>query len=459
MCVCVCRHHKKDNQQLQTGWQIGHIKMEIETNPNDNESEVVESCVSINENGCDETHDVDTAIETGVKDGADQTVEETTTADLDKNSKKDDDVDDNDENEREEVCLSPKQSTPVDEPEPIPEPEPEPGAELESSETDQVIDSDNPSESSPDKELSGACVISSPSEVESEEQVNEKSWNQMNDSSPEKSLSEAACVISSPSEAECDDSVNEKGWNQLNESLGDEDSMDAADSDDDNEFIDRSSPKVEEKPAADCQVFELTDDNSSIEARSEGDDDMEDEELGEEEEEDNESGKMKITFYLKKKLSINCRHLFIHWILITNCFVSFLCSILDYSEVHNIDDSDDEPYIEERRNVQHQQIPSSSSSHSAKNDIKLPAKPRYDSEQMLDEDAKYTDKCASIRLGSQCRNYLKNELQKHSASKLHRYLAVKRSIKWYVFQFVIYFLNRTKYDVCSCVYTEFRGIR
>lgn len=126
----------------------------------------------------------------------------------------------------------------------------------------------------------------------------------------------------------------------------------------------------------------------------------------------------------------------------TNCIALFffgrLFPIADYSEVHNIDDSDDEPsYVEDRRNVQHQQMPSSSS-QSAKNDMKLPAKSRYDSEQMLDEaDAKYAAKSASIRFDSQCRNYLKNELQKHSASKLYRYLAVKRSIKWYVCHFVI----------------------
>lgn len=72
------------------------------------------------------------------------------------------------------------------------------------------------------------------------------------------------------------------------------------------------------------------------------------------------------------------------------------------------------------------------SSHSAKIDQRQPTNARYDSEQRFDGDAKYSSKKATARFGSQCRSYIKNELQKRSASNLHRYVAVKKSIKWYV---------------------------
>ncbi|XP_055321488.1 GATA zinc finger domain-containing protein 7-like isoform X2 [Sitodiplosis mosellana] len=362
--------------------------MDNETNPSENDAEVVESCVKINENGCDEqTDETDAVTESEDKDESEvENVSENKTEE--------------EEEEEEEECPSPKESSPVDE---------------APSETDQfaVIDSD-PSESSPEK---GACIVSSPSETEHEELGNDKSWNQLeNESSPEKSQSEvafeAACIISSPSEAEMYESANEKTWGQLNESVSEgiydeaelEDSIDdeAESEDDEMENNYRPSQKVvyqkkerekEQKPAAECPVFELTDDNSSVDdVRSEVDDDIEGDEMGEEEEDS------------------------------------------DYSEVHNIDDSDDEPSYVEERNIQNvRQLPptASSSSHSAKIDVKLPIK-SYDNEHTFDEDAKFGKHSAarvSSGSSSQCRSYIKSMLQNQSASKLQRYLAVKRSIK------------------------------
>lgn len=107
---------------------------------------------------------------------------------------------------------------------------------------------------------------------------------------------------------------------------------------------------------------------------------------------------------------------------------------LDYSEVHNIDDSDDEPFVEERNIQNARQV---SASYSANIDIKLPIK-SYDSERTFEEDDKF-GKHSAIQVSSnsgQCRNYLKSILEKQSASKLQRYLAVKRSIKWYVCHFI-----------------------
>lgn len=116
------------------------------------------------------------------------------------------------------------------------------------------------------------------------------------------------------------------------------------------------------------------------------------------------------------------------------------CSLisLDYSEVHNIDDSDDEAF--EERNLENvRQIPTS---HNAKTDINVPIK-SYDSEHNFDEHAKFgkhsmsRDNISSNSSSIQYRNYLKRVLQKQSASKFQRYLAVKRSIKWYVCQFLV----------------------
>lgn len=231
--------------------------MDNETNPNENESEVVESSEPINENGCEN-----------------KTEEE-----------EEEQEHEQEEQEQEEECLSPKQSSPVNEP---------------PSETDQfaVIDSD-PSECSPEK---GACIVSSPSEMEPEELGNDKNWMQSeNESSPEKSRSETACVISSPSEAEMDESANDKSWGQLNESVSEsvyEDSIDDEPESDDEEIENDypSSPKVsyqkerekEQKPTAECPVFELTDDNSSVDDVRSVDDDIDGDEMGEEEEDSGE---------------------------------------------------------------------------------------------------------------------------------------------------------------------------
>lgn len=373
--------------------------MENETGPIENDSEVVESNEEINENGCDKQDEVDGAIDTDDKTETEPTVQgENKTED--------------------EECLSPMQAYPIDE---------------APSETDQfaVIDSDNPSENSPDKGQTITCTVSSPSEVETEETANDKNWNhQSNDSSPEKSRSDTACIISSPSEVEGDESANDKGWTQLNESVSEDiydDSMDEEPESEEDEFIDRSSPKVVfkdresgEKPAVDCQVFELTDDNSSVDdARSEMDDDIEGEDMGEEE----DSGKAFNWHFCSNRLEM---HTF------SNSFISFIC--LDYSEVHNIDDSDDEPFVEEQ-NIQSAR--KMSASHSANIDIKVPIK-SYDSERTFEDDDKF-GKHSAIRVSSnsgQCRNYLKSMLEKQSASKLQRYLAVKRSIKWYVCHFI-----------------------
>lgn len=255
--------------------------MDNETSPNDNESEVVETSEAINENGCNELHNVDnTTIQTDDKNDADQLVD----ADTDAATKETNPIE-TDRKDSDESCLTTKELTPSD--------EPEVASELEPIESEQIQQSDNLSEKSPEKVISQAGIISSPSELDLDVQSDEKNWNQMNDSSPDKHRSETACLIPSPSDVDGDDSINEKGrWYQLSEVDGVyEDSMDAADSDVDTEPNNRTNSKVERKPAVDCPVFELTDDNSSIEARSEGDDDIEDEEMGEEDEEENESGK------------------------------------------------------------------------------------------------------------------------------------------------------------------------
>lgn len=250
--------------------------MDNETNPNENDSEVVESTEQINENGCNEQSDTDRVNDLDDKDSPEQSSES--------DDKKDD-----------EDCMSPKPSTLLHEAQ---------------SESDQfgVTDSDNPSDSSPDKGRDVSLVVSSPIEMECDETANDKSWRQINDSSPEKSRSDVACVVSSPSESvECEESTNDKGWCQLNESVSEggiyDDSMDdepdSEDDDVDNDYIDRSSPKAVfkqrdsvPKPDVECPVFELTDDNSSAgEPRSEADDDIDGDEMGEEEEDD-ESGKL-----------------------------------------------------------------------------------------------------------------------------------------------------------------------
>lgn len=263
--------------------------MDNETNPSENDAEVVESSVKINENGCDEqTDDTDAVTESEEKDEPDaEAVSENKTeedekdggaeaeaeVEADAEAEAEAEVDGDEDKE----CQSTKES-PVDEP---------------PSESDQfaVIDSD-PSECSPEK---GACIVSSPSEAERDELGNGKRWNRLeNESSPEKSRSEVACVISSPSEA--DESANDKSWGQLNESVseGNEDEDIDYDAYSADEIDYRSSQECiqyevkqrekDRKVAADCQVFELTDDNSS------GDDEQSDNDIDEMGEEEEDSG-------------------------------------------------------------------------------------------------------------------------------------------------------------------------
>lgn len=125
-------------------------------------------------------------------------------------------------------------------------------------------------------------------------------------------------------------------------------------------------------------------------------------------------------------------------VVVSPCFAVFLLKLmfvlsrLDYSEVHNIDDSDDEPFVEQRNVQNTRQMPTS---HSAKIDTKQSNK-SYDNERSFDDEEDYSKfrKHSSARSSSsQYRSYLKNVLlQKQSASRLQRYLAVKKSIKWYV---------------------------
>lgn len=263
-----------DSQEHIASVKSGNIKMDNETNPNENESEVVKASDEINENGCDEPDEIDGVTETDEKDQNDeQAVEiENKLAEGD---------------EEDEKAISPKEAPIIDE-------------SITENDDFAVIDSDNPSECSPEKGQGSACLVSSPSENENDEVGTDKSWNELNDSSPEKSRSEATCVISSPSEVEGEETVNDKGWVQLNESVSEgiyEDSMEEEPESDDDEFINRSSPKFmfkehekKQKSAVECPVFELTDDNSSVDdARSDVDDDIEGDEMGEEEE---DSGKL-----------------------------------------------------------------------------------------------------------------------------------------------------------------------
>lgn len=135
-------------------------------------------------------------------------------------------------------------------------------------------------------------------------------------------------------------------------------------------------------------------------------------------------------------------------ILILFVIFSFIC--LDYSEIHNIDSSDDEPSVEER-NVQNVRQMSASHSGDRRIDFKAPIK-SYDSEQTFEDDDKF-GKHSAIQVNSnsgQCRNYLKSMLEKQSASKLHRYLSVKKSIKWYVCHFItipFYSMFRQKHKI------------
>lgn len=289
--------------------------MDNETNPNENESDVIETSDTINENGCDDDPNDETATVAECKKDENQLDE----SDANKNDEDDGDVTkvspeetvgghtENEPTESEVETTAEVTDQPIHEPieqateepvdETVDEPANEQPSQSASSETEQytVIDSDNLSESSPEKGSNAACIVSPSSELDGDESCNDKSWAQMNDSNPDKSLSEDAIILS-PSGAECDDLINEKGWGQLNESIVDgisDDSMEEEAEDSEDDFLDRNDQKeLKRKPAADPEVFELTDDNSSAdEAQSDGEDD----EMGEE---DDESGKFHF-FYVR----------------------------------------------------------------------------------------------------------------------------------------------------------------
>lgn len=86
--------------------------------------------------------------------------------------------------------------------------------------------------------------------------------------------------------------------------------------------------------------------------------------------------------------------------------------------------------------MEEQNVRQIQSSHSAKNDIKQSIK-SYDSQRRFHEDTKFGKHSTaqintSSNNSSRKRNSLKQKLQKQSASKLQRYLSIKKSIKWYV---------------------------
>lgn len=315
--------------------------MDTETNTIENESELVESSEPINENGCDDNGKpkiIETVKQQSDDKETDQSIE------LENDQKHSDD----------------SESLPIKSPvnEPI---------ILAASETEpyDIVDSENPSEnSSPEKNSSATpateleavetkeieatkgevdaatapvavvteatemtatevapCNVSIPSvEVDDvDEPANDKNWSQVNasqlDNSLEKSDSDMACLIPSPSDP-MNDSVNEKNdsWDRLNEPIDDANYDDSDDDDDsegdgvgDDEFNKRSNPKtVEQKSNSDCQVFELTDDNSSVDdtRESDGDDDIEGDDMGEEEEEEEDDDDVSGKYHLFAVISV-----------------------------------------------------------------------------------------------------------------------------------------------------------
>lgn len=289
--------------------------MDTEINPIENESELVESSEPINENGCDDNEKpkvIDTVTQQSDDKETDQSIES-----------------ENDQKHTDDSESSPMKS-PANEP-----------TILCASETEpyDIIDSDNPSENNSPEKNSSATIPATESDVETKQieaeevlseievakelpatecvatcdaptpsiemdEVDEPANTLQVDSSPEKSSSEMACLIPSPSDP-MNDSVDEKNesWDQLNEPIDDvnyDDSDDDDDDDDDDndddsgaddEFSKTSNPKtVEQKANSDCQVFELTDDNSSVEdvRESDGEDDMDADEMNEEEEDDDD---------------------------------------------------------------------------------------------------------------------------------------------------------------------------
>lgn len=91
--------------------------------------------------------------------------------------------------------------------------------------------------------------------------------------------------------------------------------------------------------------------------------------------------------------------------------------------VHNIDDSDDEPEEKFTRNMDQTSSPTSAKYHPNDTENRY-ERNCYDDQE---DERRYVDPTYMQR-----RNYIRDVLQKQSASKLYRYMAVKRSITWYV---------------------------
>lgn len=93
--------------------------------------------------------------------------------------------------------------------------------------------------------------------------------------------------------------------------------------------------------------------------------------------------------------------------------------------VHNIDDSDDEPEDKFTRNMNQTSSLANAKYHPKETENRC-ERNYYDDDQ--DKERRYMDPNYTQR-----RNYIKDVLQKQSASMLYRHMAVKRSITWYVF--------------------------
>lgn len=130
----------------------------------------------------------------------------------------------------------------------------------------------------------------------------------------------------------------------------------------------------------------------------------------------------------------------------------FVCvifhSTLDYSdsnEIHNIDDSDDEieAVIPQQQHQKQQQpkVLQLSSPYSVKVDLKPPK--MYVTEYSVDDHSRFKEDLQRMR-NMKHRHFLKFELLKQGASRLQRYLAVKRSVKWYVYCIFAYDLCRQR---------------
>lgn len=125
----------------------------------------------------------------------------------------------------------------------------------------------------------------------------------------------------------------------------------------------------------------------------------------------------------------------------------FFRSTLDYSdsnEIHNIDDSDDEieaviPQQQQQQQHHQQQQQSKvlqlSSPYSVKVDLKPPK--MYVTEYSVGDHSRLKEDLERMR-NVKTRHFLKFELLKQGASRLQRYLAVKRSIKWCVYYTFLY---------------------